>query len=60
MIKELRSLGVKVRCLEETLDSSDPVFGLVRAFKIAEPEVDNRRRAQNTQIGIRRALKEGR
>ena len=60
MIKELRSLGVKVRCLEETLDSSDPVFGLIRAFKIVEPEVDNRRRAQNTQMGIRRALKEGR
>ena len=27
---------------------------------MAEPEMDNRRRAKNTQMGIRRALKEGR
>lgn len=26
---------------------------------MAEPEMDNRRRAKNTQMGIRRALKEG-
>jgi site-specific DNA recombinase len=60
MIKELRSLGVEVRCLEETLDSSDPASVLLRALKLAEPEMDNRRRAKNTQMGIRRALKEGR
>jgi site-specific DNA recombinase len=60
MIKELRLLGVEVRCLEETLDSSDPASVLLRALKLAEPEMDNRRRAKNTQMGIRRALKEGR
>jgi site-specific DNA recombinase len=60
MIRELRSLGVEVRCLEETLDSSDPASVLLRALKLAEPEMDNRRRAKNTQMGIRRALKDGR
>ena len=60
MIRELRSLGVEVRCLEETLDSSDPASVLLRALKLAEPEMDNRRRAKNTQMGLRRALKEGR
>jgi site-specific DNA recombinase len=33
---------------------------MLRAIKMAEPEMDNRRRAKNTQMGIRRALKEGR
>ena len=33
---------------------------MLRAFKMAEPEMDNRRRVKNTQMGIRRTLKEGR
>ncbi len=60
MLRELRSYGVDVKCLEETYDTSDPSAVLLRAIKMAEPEMDNRRRAKNTQMGIRRALKEGR
>lgn len=60
MLRDLRSYGVDVKCLEETYDTSDPSAVLLRAIKMAEPEMDNRRRAKNTQMGIRRALKEGR
>jgi site-specific DNA recombinase len=60
MLRDLRSYGVQVKCLEETYDTSDPSAVLLRAIKMAEPEMDNRRRAKNTQMGIRRALKEGR
>ena len=48
-----------VKCLEETYDTSDPAAVMLRAIKMAEPEMDNRRRAKNTQMGIRRTLKEG-
>jgi len=57
---ELKKYGVTIKCLEETLDDSDPCAVLLSAIKMAEPEMDNRRRAKNTQMGIRRALKEGR
>lgn len=60
MMHELRSYGVEVKCLEETYDTSDPASVMLRAIKMAEPEMDNRRRAKNTQMGIRRALKAGR
>lgn len=60
MIHELKSYGVEVKCLEETYDTSDPASVMLRAIKMAEPEMDNRRRAKNTQMGIRRALKAGR
>jgi site-specific DNA recombinase len=60
MINRLKSYGVEMRCLEETLDTSDPASVLLRAIKLAETEMDNRRRAKNTQMGLRRALKEGR
>jgi site-specific DNA recombinase len=60
MVHELEKYGVEVKCLEETYDTSDPATVMLRAIKIAEPEMDNRRRAKNTQMGIRRALKAGR
>jgi site-specific DNA recombinase len=60
MLHKLKQLGIEVRCLEETLDHSDPASVLLRAIKLAEPEMDNRRRAKNTQMGLRRARKEGR
>ena len=60
MIHELKSCGVEVKCLEETYDTSDPASVMLRAIKMAEPEMDNLRRSKNTQMGIRRALKAGR
>jgi site-specific DNA recombinase len=59
-IDRLEKLGVRVVCLEETISQKDPMFPLYRAFKIAEGEMDNRRRALNTSSGIVRARKEGR
>jgi site-specific DNA recombinase len=60
MEHELEKYGVEVKCLEDTYDTSDPSSIMLKAIKIAEPEMDNRRRAKNTQMGIRRALKAGR
>jgi site-specific DNA recombinase len=60
MLRDLRNYGVEVKCLEETYDTSDPSAVMLRAIKMAEPEMDNRRRAKNSQMGIRRTLKEGR
>ncbi len=60
MLRDLRNYGVDVKCLEETYDTSDPAAVMLRAIKMAEPEMDNRRRAKNTQMGIRRTRKEGR
>lgn len=60
MLRDLRKYGVDVKCLEETYDTSDPAAVMLRAIKMAEPEMDNRRRAKNTQMGIRRTRKKGR
>lgn len=60
MEHELEKYGVEVRCLEDSYDTSDPTSIMFRAIKIAEAEVDNRRRVKNTQMGIRRTLKAGR
>ncbi len=59
-IDRLEKLGVQVKCLEETISPKDPAFPYVRALKLAEGEMDNRRRALNTTTGIVRARKEGR
>ena len=59
-LDRLEKLGIEVRCLEETISSKDPAFPLFRALKLAEGEMDNRRRALNTTTGIVRARKEGR
>lgn len=60
MIAKLALLGVEVKCLEEQLDANDPASVLIRAIKLAEPEMDNRRRALNTKMGMERAKAEGR
>lgn len=59
-LDRLEKLGVQVKCLEETVSPRDPAFPLFRALKLAEGEMDNRRRALNTTSGIVRARKEGR
>lgn len=59
-LDRLERLGVQVKCLEETISPKDPAFPLFRALKLAEGEMDNRRRALNTTSGIVRARKEGR
>ncbi|MBS0623417.1 MAG: hypothetical protein JSS62_02225 [Verrucomicrobia bacterium] len=55
-------LGIEIKCLEERFETDDPAAVLLRAIKLAEPEMDNRRRALNTKMGmgIERAKAEGR
>lgn len=60
MIARLELLGVEVKCLEEQFDTNDPSSVILRAIKLAEPEMDNRRRALNTKMGMERARSEGR
>ena len=44
-IDRLAKLGVELVCLEETISPKDPASPLFRALKLAEGEMDNRRRA---------------
>lgn len=60
MIIELDKFGVEAKCLEERFDINDPTSVLLRAIKLAEPEMDNKRRALNTKMGMERARAEGR
>lgn len=60
MIARLKLLGVEAKCLEEQFDTNDPSSVILRAIKLAEPEMDNRRRALNTKMGMERAKSEGR
>ena len=41
MLNTLEKYGVEVKCLEETYDTSDPAAVMLRAIKMAEPEMDN-------------------
>ncbi len=60
MISILRKLGVEPQAIEQPLDMSIPESKLMLAFYLAQPEVDNDRRALNVFYGMRRARKEGR
>ncbi len=60
MLSRFKKLGVEARCLEESLDPNDPVSVLLRALKLAEPDMENRRRSLNTRMGMARAKQEGR
>lgn len=60
MIAKLAVMGVEVKCLEEQFDTNDPSSVILRALKLAEPEMDNKHRALNTRMGIERAKAEGR
>ncbi len=60
MINILSSLGVEPQAIEQPLDISIPENKLMLAIYLAQPEVENDRRALNTFYGMRRARKEGR
>ncbi|HEY4325740.1 MAG TPA: recombinase family protein [Mucilaginibacter sp.] len=60
MINLLASLGVEPQAIEQPLDISIPENKLMLAIYLAQPEVENDRRALNTFFGMRRARKEGR
>ncbi|WP_090647988.1 recombinase family protein [Mucilaginibacter sp. OK283] len=60
MINLLSDLGVEPQAIEQPLDISIPENKLMLAIYLAQPEVENDRRALNTFFGMRRARKEGR
>lgn len=60
MINILASLGVEPQAIEQPLDITIPENKLMLAIYLAQPEVENDRRALNTFFGMRRARKEGR
>ena len=60
MIRRLSDWGVEVQAVEQPVDVSVPENKLMLAFYLAAPEVENERRALNTKMGMRRAMREGR
>lgn len=60
MINTLSKLGIEPQGVEQPLDLSIPENKMMLAFYLSAPEVENDRRALNTKVGMRRALKEGR
>ncbi len=60
MISSLNKCGISPQAIEQPLDLSVPENKLILAIYLTTPEVENDRRGMNTQVGIRRAKKEGR
>ncbi|WP_144915247.1 recombinase family protein [Mucilaginibacter frigoritolerans] len=60
MINILKGYFVEPQAIEQPLDMFVPESKLMLAIYLAQPEVDNDRRALNTFYGMRRARKEGR
>lgn len=60
MIKQIRAMGIEVQAIDEPLDLSIPQNLILQAIHLATPEMDNLIRSDNTQRGMRRAMKSGR
>jgi site-specific DNA recombinase len=60
MISLLGKLGIDPQAIEQPLDLSIPENKMMLAIYLAQPEVENDRRALNVTYGMRRAMKEGR
>lgn len=60
MIRTLNKLGVTAQATTQPLDMKIPESKLMLAYYLAQPEVENDRRALNVTAGMRRAQKEGR
>lgn len=60
MLATLSRLGIEAQAVEQPLDLSIPENKMMLAVYLAQPEVENHRRALNVAGGMRRAKKEGR
>ena len=60
MINLLSKLGIESQAIEQPLDLSIPENKMMLAIYLAQPEIENDRRALNVTYGMRRAMKEGR
>lgn len=59
MLANLKRMGTNPQAVEQPLDLNVPENKLVLALYLAVPEIENDRRSLNTQMGMRRAKKEG-
>lgn len=59
MLANLKRMGTNPQAIEQPLDLNVPENKLVLALYLAVPEIENDRRSLNTQMGMRRAKKEG-
>jgi len=60
VIKDIKSLGIEINCLENNVDDSVPENKLIQMIALILQEIENDRRSLNTIGGMRRAMKEGR
>ena len=60
MIDVIENLGISVEAITQELDPTVPESDILKALYLAVPQAENRRRALNTQMGMRRARLEGR
>lgn len=59
MLAKLKVIGIIPQAVEQPLDLNVPENKLVLALYLAVPEIENDRRSLNTQMGMRRAKKDG-
>ncbi len=59
MLGNLKRIGIIPQAIEQPLNLNVPENKLVLALYLAVPEIENDRRSLNTQMGIRRAKKDG-
>jgi site-specific DNA recombinase len=59
MLMRLQSLDIEVRAIEQEVDTDVPENSMLQAIYLVQPQIENRRRAKNTQSGMHRALREG-
>lgn len=59
VLANLKRMGTNPQAVEQPLDLNVPENKLMLALYLAIPEIENDRRSLNTQMGMRRAKKEG-
>jgi len=59
VLANLKRMGTNPQAVEQPLDLNIPENKLMLALYLAIPEIENDRRSLNTQMGMRRAKKEG-
>ena len=60
MIRRLNDADIAVQAVEQPIDGAVSEQAMLLAAYLAAPQIENERRAMNTKMGTRRALREGR
>ena len=59
VLNKIKSLKIKIHCLENNIDDSVPENKLIQAIMLIIPEIENERKSLSVTAGMRRAMKEG-